>query len=130
MRPRVANTLFNLINDQGYIKKGKDGAGNDIPAPVFEIPFKSRFANFRYLNNSGRELVIDPSLNNFLYKEEKALVSQVPVSLCRYYFMVPDNTATLTKYLPNPKNLEIKKDEHGRILFDIMVPESDLFEII
>jgi len=130
LKPRVANSLFNLITDEGQIVQRKDPMGVVTGAPVFEIPFKSRFGNFRYINNNGLELELDPSLNNFLYKEGKALISQIPVSLCRYYFMVSDNNASSTKFMPNPRSYEIKKDDSGRIYFDIMVPESDLFSII
>jgi len=129
MKPIVTNTLFNLVTDEGWIVQKRDPMGVLSPAPVFEIPFKSRLGHFRYLNSNGKELQLDPSLNNFLFKENGALVSQMPVSLCRYYFLIADNTGIITKYLPNPKSYDIKTDAFRRIYFDIHVPESELFPL-
>ncbi len=130
LRPRVTDTLFNLITDEGLIIQRRDPLGVWTNAPVFEIPVKSRFGNFRYINNKGRELTLNPALNNFLYKENNVLISQLPVSLCKYYFLVSENGSNVTRYLPNPRTYEIKKDDFQRIYFDIVVPESDLFPVL
>lgn len=129
LKPVVTNPLFNLLTDEGWIMQKRDPLGTLSAAPVFEIPFKSRFSHFRYLNSNGKELQLDPSLNNFLFKEDGALVSQMPVSLCRYYFLISDNTGVITKYLPNPKSYDIKTDVFRRTYFDIHVPESELFPL-
>lgn len=129
LKPKVTNAFFNLLTDEGWIIQKRDPAGVLSAAPLFEIPFKSRFGHFRYINSNGKELLLDPSLNNFLFKENGALISQMPVSLCRYYFLISDNTGILTKYLPNPKSYDIRMDAFRRIYFDIQVPESDLFQI-
>ena len=105
IKPRVTNTLYNLIANDGWIIQRRDPLGVWTNAPVFEIPVKSRFGNFRYINNNGKELTLNPVLNNFLYKENKVLISQLPVSLCKYYFLVPENGGNVTRYLPNPKGL-------------------------
>lgn len=130
IKPRVTNMLYNLITNEGWIVQRRDPLGIWTNAPVFEIPVKSRFGNFRYINNNGKELTLNPALNNFLYKENKVLISQLPVSICKYYFLVSENGGTVTKYLPNPKAYDIKKDDFQRIYFDIMVPESDLFPVL
>ena len=130
IKPRVTNTLYNLIANDGGIIQRRDAMGVWTGAPVFEIPVKSRFGNFRYINNNGRELKLNPLFNNFLYKENKMLISQVPVSLCKYYFLVPENSGSVTRYFPNPKTYDIKKDNFQRIYFDIMVPESDMFPVL
>jgi hypothetical protein len=130
IKPTVGNSLFNLIANDGRIIQRCDPMGVWTAAPVFEIPFKSRFGNFRYINNKGKELTLNPVLNNFLFKENNTLISQLPVSLCKYYFLVPENGGGADKYLPNPKNYDIKKDKVKRVYFDIMVPESDLFPVL
>jgi hypothetical protein len=130
-RPAVTNTAFNLIETDGYIIKRADPLGNITEAPIFEIPVKSRFGNFRYANSNGKELKLNPALNNFLYKEDKLLISQLPVSLCQHYFQVTENGGGNTmKFLPNPKSSEIKKDNKQRMYFDVVVPESDLFPVV
>jgi hypothetical protein len=129
-KTRVTNPQFNLIADDGNIIKRQDGAGNITEAPVFEIPVKSRYGNFRYSNANGKELNLNPALNNFLVKEDKSLISLLPVPLCKYYFLVPETGGGPSKYLPNPKSYDIKKDKFQRIFFDIPVPESDLFPIV
>lgn len=131
LKGQVTNSLYNLITDEGWIIERHDPSGVITSAPIFEIPVKSRSGNFRYLNNNGKELIItNPVLNNFLRKENKALISQKPVPLCMYYFLVSDTGGTTTKYLPNPSTYDIKKDQFKRIYFDIMVPESDLFPVL
>ena len=129
IKPKVSNSPFNLLTDEGWIKQNRDPLGVLSPVPVFEIPFKSRFCNFRYLNSNGKELLLDPSLSNFLFKENEALISQMPVSLCRYYLQIPDKTGSITKYLPNPKSYDIRTDPFRRMYFDIHVPESELFSL-
>lgn len=130
IKPRVTNTLYNLIANDGWIIQRRDPMGVWTDAPVFEIPVKSRFGNLRYINNNGKELKLNPLFNNFLYKENKMLISQLPVSLCKNYFLVPENGGGVTKYLPNPKTYEIKMDNFHRIYFDILVPESDMFPVL
>jgi len=130
-RPAVTNTAFNLIETDGYIMKRVDPLGNITEAPIFEIPVRSRFGNFRYANSNGKELKLNAALNNFLYKEDKLLISQLPVSLCQHYFQVMENGgANTTKFLPNPKTFNIKKDDKQRMYFDVVVPESDLFPVV
>lgn len=130
IKPKVTNTLYNLIESDGRIIQRRDPNGVWTDAPVFEIPIKSRVGNFRYINNKGKELSLNPALNNFLFKENNTLISQLPLSLCKYYFLVPETGGGADKYLPNPKNFDIKKDKLNRIYFDIMVPESDLFPVL
>jgi hypothetical protein len=130
IKTRVNNPLFNLIADDGWIMKRQDALGNWTEAPVFEIPLKSRYGNFRYLNNNGKELKLNPALVNFLQKENKQLISLLPVTLCKYYFLVAPSGGGASKYLPNPKSFEMKKDGFHRIYFDIPVPESDLFPVV
>jgi len=126
-KTRVTNPLFNLIANDGWIVKRQDNLGNWTEAPVFEIPVKSRYGNFRFTNNNGKELTLNPALNNFLHKEDKSLIFLLAVPLCKFYFLVPPTGRGASKYLPNPKSFEMKKDNFQRIYFDIPVPVSDLF---
>jgi hypothetical protein len=130
-KPVVTNPVFNLIKTDGYIIERVNPLGNITEAPVFEIPVRSRFGNFRYANSNGKELKLNAALNNFLYKEDRLLISQLPVSLCQHYFQVTENGGGNTrKFLPNPKTWDIKRDDKQRMYFDVVVPESDLFPVV
>ncbi len=130
LRPKNANSAFNLVDSSGFIARRKNALGIWTEAPVFEIMLKSRLGHFRYLNNKGRQLALNPSLQNFLAQENGALISRMPVSLSHYYSMVPDSGSSTTRYLPQPVNYDMKKDSSQRIFFDVFVPESDLFPIV
>ena len=130
IKVKSSNNAFDLIANDGFILKRRDPLGVWTEAPVYEVPIKSRFGYFRYINSNGKELKLNPILNNYLFKESKILISQVPVSLCKYYFLIPDNGGVNTKFLPNPDDYEIKIDNFRRICFDVIVPESDLFPVV
>ncbi len=130
IRPAVTNAAFNLLGTDGFLIKRKSSTGTWIDAPIFEIPVKSRFTFWRFKNVKGKELKLDPSLTDYLFKEEKNLLSLQPRSISNSYFKLPKQGSTDTKYFPGPVNLEITKDEKERICFDIMVPESDLFPVM
>jgi len=130
VKPSVSNVAFNLFANDGYIVRRQNPAGVWTDAPVFEIPVKSRLGHFRYLNNKGKKLDLIPALNSFLNQENDVLISLMPVSLSHYYFLVPDNGSTTTKYLPNPVSYDMKRDDKHRIFFDVFVPESNLFPIV
>lgn len=130
IRPTVSNAGLNLLAADGFLVKRQNAAGVWTDPRVFEIPVKSRLGHFRYLNNRQKKLDLLPALNNFLVQENGALTTLMPKSLSHYFFLVEDNANSSTKYLPNPVCYEPKKDDKQRIVFDVIVPESDLFPII
>lgn len=130
IRPLVTNASFNLMAIDGFLIKRKSPTTGWTEAPIFEIPIKSRFTFWRFKNVKGKELKLDPSLTNYLFKENKNLLSIQPRSISNSYFKLHEQGSTNTKYFPGPVNFEIAKDEKERICFDIIVPESDLFPVM
>jgi hypothetical protein len=130
IRPKVTNAAFNLISPDGYIIKSRNPLGVWTEAPIFEIPVKSRFAFWRFKNVNGKELKLDPSLTNYLFKEDKNLLSIRPNPISNSYYKLPKQGSTDTKYFPGPVDFQVVKDEKQRICFDIMVPVSDLFPVV
>ncbi|RYY57265.1 MAG: hypothetical protein EOO09_03245 [Chitinophagaceae bacterium] len=129
LKPLVTDAAFNLVAPDGFLVRRRDAAGIWTDAPVFEIPVKSRLAHFRYLNNRGKKLLLEPGLVTYLQPENGALISLKPVSLARNYFPLTDIAGTSTRYLPNPGTGDIKLDRKHRIYFDLYVPEAELFPV-
>jgi hypothetical protein len=127
IRPAVTNNLFNLFANDDFLITRKDSLGVWTPAPVFEIPVKSRLAYWRYINNKGKELNISLELTDYLNKEGKVLVTKKPRSLSRSWFFLRKEASTDTAYVPNPIATELKIEPDRRLFYDIMVPQSDLF---
>ncbi|MEO9146855.1 MAG: hypothetical protein ABI237_14995 [Ginsengibacter sp.] len=130
IRPKVINSGFNLFDSDGYLIKRRSPANVWTEAPIFEIPVKSRFAFWRFRNVNGKELKLDPSLTDYLFKDDINLLSIQPNSISNSYYKLPKQGSTDTKYFPGPVNFEVAKDEKERICFDIMVPVSDLFPVV
>jgi hypothetical protein len=127
MRMTVTNGAFNLFANDGFLFRRRDALGNWLPAPVFEIPVKSRLAYWRYLNNKGKDLNVSAGLTNYVDKEGTALVTKTPRSLARSWFFLREEGSTNTTYAPNPDNPLLKIETDRRSFFDIRVPDSDLF---
>ena len=121
---------FNCIESDGFLVKRKLPPNSWIEAPIFEIPFKSKFLYWRFMNERGKELKIAPVLTDYLIKENKALVSKRPRSVSNAYFLLNKEGSSDTIYVPNPINSDLKKDQNDRLFMDIMVTESDLFPVI
>jgi hypothetical protein len=130
IRPKVTNAAFNLFGTDGFIVKRRSPVGVWTEAPIFEIPIKSRFAFWRFRNVNGKELKLDPSLTDYLFKDGINLLSLQPNSISNSYYKLPKQGSTDTKYFPGPVDFQISKDEKERICFDIMVPVSDLFPVV
>lgn len=129
MKSRVTNPLFNLFANDGYLFKRRLPNGTWNPSPVFEIPVKSRFPFFRFINDKGLELKLIPALSDYLLKEDKILLSKRPRSVAKNYFLLQKQGSSNTKYVPNPLIYDLKKDAKERLCFDVIVPESELFPI-
>jgi hypothetical protein len=123
----VTNAAFNLFAHDGFIFRRKDPLGIWSPAPVFEVPVKSRLAYWRYINSKGRELNISAGFTNYLDKEGKVLVTKTPRSLAKAWFLLREEGTPNTTYAPNPIDPTIRLENDRRAFFDIRVPNSDSF---
>ena len=130
VKNKVTESSFNLLATDGFLIKRKLNTGDWNEAPIFEIPIKSRFPFFRFINEKGKELNIASSLNDYLFKEGTFLLSKRPRSISGSYFRLQKEGTTDTAYIPNPLNYDLKKDSKDRLCLDIMVPESDLFPVV
>ena len=130
IKTKATNSSFNLLANDGFLIKRKIPPGIWNEAPIFEIPIKSRFPYWRFINDKGRELKLAPGLTDYLFKEDRILLSKRPRSVSVSYFLLQKEGSTDTIYVPNPLNYDLKKDSKERLCFDIMVPESELFPII
>lgn len=130
LKTKVSNPLFNLLANDGYLNKRLIPPGIWNEPPIFEIPVKSKFPFWRFINEKGGELKIAASLADYLFKEDKILLSKRPRSVADGYFLLKKEGTTDTVYVPNPLNYDLKKDDKERLCLDIVVPESDLFPIV
>ena len=130
IKTKVTNSAFNMLADDGFLIKRKLNTGVWNQAPIFELPIKSRFPFFRFINEKGKELNITSSLTDYLFKEGTFLLSKRPRSISESYFKLEKQGSTNTAYVPNPLNYDLKKDSKDRLCLDIIVPESDLFPVV
>ena len=130
LKTKVTNPAFNLLASDGYLNKRQMPPGIWNEAPVFEISVKSKFPFWRFINEKGRELKLAASLTDYLFKEEKILLSKRPRSLADGYFLLQKEGSADTVYVPNPLNYDLKKDDKQRLVLDVVVPESDLFPLV
>ena len=130
MGPIPGDLRYSLLDNNGRIMLRKDPNGLVTPAPIFEIPVKSRYTFWRFINNRGRELKLTPALQDYLFKEDGMLITKNPVALSNKYFLVSGQGPVIKKYLPNPAAQNLVKDTKNRICLDVIVPQSDLFQIV
>ena len=131
IQPKTFDTGFDLFSHEGYLKKKRDAAGTWTDDLVFEIPVKSRFVYWRYINNNGKKLVIDPTTDipNYLFEYDSKLLSIRPKSITQSFFLLKEEGGTDEKYFPNPVPHNLKKDDKGRLCYDVMVPVSVNFPV-
>ena len=122
------NPDFNLFAPDGFLIKRKDSFGVFTPAPVFEIPVKSRFAYWRFINERGRELKISAPLIDYVNKEGTVLVTKEPRSLAKHWFFLRRLSPPGNLYVPNPDTYDLRIEEDRRFFYNIYVPQSALFE--
>lgn len=130
IKNKVTEPAFSLLASDGFLVKRKLNTGDWNEAPIFEIPIKSRFPFFRFINEKGKELKVASSLTDYLFKEGTLLLSKRPRSISGSYFKLQKQGTTDTAYISNPLNYDLKKDSKNRLCLDVMVPESDLFPIV
>jgi hypothetical protein len=131
VQPATLNTDFDLFSNEGYLKKSKDAAGIWTDDLVFEIPIKSRFVYWRYINNQGKKLVIDPTTDipNYLFEYDSNLLTIRPRSITQSFFLLKEEGGTAEKYFPNPVPYNLKQDDKDRLCYDVMVPVSVNFPV-
>ncbi|MEP6514480.1 MAG: hypothetical protein ABJA79_11465, partial [Parafilimonas sp.] len=115
MKPAATNSSFNLFASDGFLIKRKSPLGIWDDAPVFEIPIKSRFTFWRYINDKGKELDLISLLADYLFKEDKILLSKRPRAISKSYFLLEKEASTDTIYIPNPISYDLKKDAKERL---------------
>lgn len=118
---------FHLFDNDGLIIRRRNPSGDWTPAPVFEIPVKSRLAYWRFVEMRGRSISAGPTLGAYLTKEGNTLVTNQPRTLARSWFSLRKPGSTDTAYVPNPEFPELSMGTDRRLFFDVRVPESDLF---
>lgn len=127
---KTFNTDFDLFTYDGYLKKMQNAAGEWTDDLIFEIPVKSRFAYWRYSNNKDKKIVInDPVVSLYLSQNNNKLLTKRPVSITQSFFLIKEEGGAGEKYFPNPVPGDLKKDETGRLYYDVLVPESDNFPV-
>ncbi len=124
------NAAFGLADSTGILKTSKNPLGKIINTPVFEIPFKSRFAYWRFFNNKGLKLDVKPSLANYVIQDGDGLITKRPIPLTRDFFLLREKGSALTAYVPNPLTGSLKDAGSNRMALDIMVPKSELFPVV
>ena len=127
IRTAVTNTAFNLFANDGFIFRRKDPMDVWTPAPLFEIPIKSRSAYWRFISDQHNELIVSAGLNDYVNKEGQVLVTKKPRSLSRSWFKLRKEASNDTVYVPNPVSPVLKLETDRRLFIDIRVPQSELF---
>ena len=131
IQSKTSNTDFDLFTQEGYLKKMANAVGLWTDDLVFEVPVKSRFVYWRYINNQGKKLVIDSTTDipKYLFEHENKLLSRRPKAITQSFFLLKEEGGTAEKYFPNPIPGNLKKDDKNRFFYDVMVPESDNFPV-
>jgi hypothetical protein len=129
IKPVSANTAFNLLAADGFLVTRKPVAGGRVPAPVFEIPVKSRFTFWRYGNDKAAQLKTSTETADFCDVAGPYLVSKTPrpATYLPTLFRKADNTL---HYLPNPVSYTAISSAGKRLYTDILVPSSKMFPIV
>lgn len=128
IKVKPVDNTFRLIDEGGLLFKRRDALGKWQDPPSFEIPVKSRFTYWRYINAKGKDLKVSSGFIGCLVKENKVLLSNNPRSIARNYFSLP-KTGDEPIYVPNPTYLELKTDEHERLFFDVVMPTCEAFPV-
>lgn len=128
LKTAISNPLFSLLDPNGFITTRKTSAGVTIPAPLFEIPVKSRLVFFRYVHNRGEKLEISPPMQNYLAEDGNALITLTPSRLTRSFFKIRKENDVTMQYAPNPVSYDIKKKPDGLFYCDLTVNHSKFFE--
>ena len=125
--PSPENADFRLLDQDGYLIMRTTTSGKVGPR-MFEIPVKSRYAYWRFINDSGKKLMLTLDLTGYLLDESGKLISARPKTISKIYSQFKREGTGELKLLPTPDDYDIKMDEQGRLLLDVMVPRSDLFK--
>jgi hypothetical protein len=125
LQPRVADPRFNLLDNDGLLISRQNPDGLVIPPPVFELRIKSRFAFWRFVNNSNKKIIHNPVLDPLLFYDTGRGMYETKTMVNASY--VPREFGS--QYLPNPEKDSALRSEMKRIFVDIRVPKSKMFDI-
>lgn len=128
IQPTVSNAPFSSIASDGYLATRIDNMGVLTPAPVFEIPVKSRLVYYRYVHNRGEKLEVSPAMQQYLEEDGNALITLTPSRLARSFFKIRKENSASTLYAPNPVLYDLQTRPDGLIYYNIIVNHSKLFE--
>jgi hypothetical protein len=129
LQPRVADPLYDLLDDDGLLKTRKHPDGTIDLAPVFEVRIKSRFAFWRYRNTKNEKILDNVALHPFLSYDAANGFMETNKMLNASYTPIEFSNMGTTQYLPNPDADSPLNSELQRVYTDIRVPKSDLFKI-
>jgi hypothetical protein len=126
---QTTNTLFDLIDSNGFLKTRILPDSTKQPPPVFELWMKSRLAYWKYRNNRQRKIKLTIDTQEVLSDTSGVLVTQQPLFLTYTPVLLkkPDNSFL---YLPNPMPGDLVRREGTKFMQEIVVPESKMFPLV
>lgn len=127
--PRVTNSAFNVIDDDGLLITRKTNTGDLVSHPIFELGIKSRLTYWRYLNNKKKKLKLSATTTDFLENNGGRLVTKQPRRASFLTTLFKNDVTNTYHFLPNPQPDDLVQFEDSRFISDIRVPESELFPV-
>lgn len=125
----VDDEQFNLLDENGYLRTRKNPDGTSTMPQYFEIRIKSRPTFWQYVNEQGRKIKGNPTLDDFLkYDAVRGVMTSLSMrnaSKTPTDFLGNGNA----RFLPHPSSVDAIAIEGDRIITKITVPRSDLFDV-
>ncbi len=132
MVPRPTSTDFHLLATDGFLHK-RETTLTRIPHRVFEIPVRSRFTFWRYINDKKRPILANIDFSGYLTEEDGTWITNQPKFISKSFHKLHKDGGAETKYFPNPTDYSIKRnpadETDRRMFFHILVPRSKLFDV-
>jgi len=126
LQPQVADSGLHLIDNDGLLITRKAADGSIVPAPIFEIRIKSRFAFWRYINNKSEPILDNPALHPFMdYDASKGLFETRKMINASY---TPVEFSGAGMYFPNPGRGNFLRSDAQRTYADVIVSKSETFD--
>jgi len=128
LKNKVANTQFNLTDNDGHLLTRILADQTKIRAPVFELWMKSRLVYWHYRHDQGKKIKLTPDTQDLLTDVNGVLITKIPRSLSYSPLLLkrPDNSF---QYLPNPVPGDLVKLENAKAFVNILVPGSKMFPL-
>ena len=129
IRPRVTNSVFNIIDNEGLLITRKQLNGDVVDHPIFELGIKSRLRYWRYIHQKKKRLKLSAGTTEFLDNQDGKLVTKKPRGSTFLPCLFKSDATNTHFFLPNPETSELLTIGSGRQFMDIQVAESDLFPL-